>query len=192
MSLRAIGAIPTRPRQTFRARIDGEDEPTWLRTGDLGFLDETGELFITGRIKDVIIIRGINHYPQDIEDTVQAEPPGVAPHGGAAFAVRTTHGGERLVIVQEVERTERNRIDPDRWPEKSARRSSPSTTLRRSRSCLLRPGALPRPQAARSSAALAGSFGCPAASTGSNRDDLRLGPDDHARSRVRRSSETTV
>ena len=44
-------------------------------TGDLGFLDEAGELYVTGRIKDLIIVRGINHYPQDIERTVQAAHP---------------------------------------------------------------------------------------------------------------------
>src|SRR5262249_17316238 len=52
----------------LNAEITGENPATrWLRTGDLGFLDETGELFVTGRIKELIIIRGINHYPQDIE-----------------------------------------------------------------------------------------------------------------------------
>ena len=60
--------------------MTGEDHGTkWLRTGDLGFLDETGELFITGRIKDLLIIRGINHYPQDIEHTVQSPASGASP-----------------------------------------------------------------------------------------------------------------
>src|SRR5262249_56995527 len=60
----------------LQARIAGEDkDASWLRTGDLGFLDADGELFITGRIKDLIIVRGINHYPQDIERTVQAVHP---------------------------------------------------------------------------------------------------------------------
>jgi acyl-CoA synthetase (AMP-forming)/AMP-acid ligase II len=96
--------------ETFRARIAGEESGSWLRTGDLGFLDDGGELFITGRIKDVIIIRGANHYPQDIEDTVQSSDAALRRHGGAAFAIADPVEGERLVVVQEVERTERNRI----------------------------------------------------------------------------------
>jgi acyl-CoA synthetase (AMP-forming)/AMP-acid ligase II len=95
---------------SFRAHIAGEPNRQWLRTGDLGFLDEAGELFITGRIKDVIIIRGANHYPQDIEDTVQGSHPALRRHGGAAFTVADEAKGERLVVVQEVERTERRRI----------------------------------------------------------------------------------
>ena len=96
--------------ETFRARIAGEASGPWLRTGDLGFLDEAGELFITGRLKDIIIISGANHYPQDIEDTVQSSDAALRRHGGAAFAVVDLDEGERLVIVQEIERTERNRI----------------------------------------------------------------------------------
>jgi acyl-CoA synthetase (AMP-forming)/AMP-acid ligase II len=91
---------------------DENDGANWLRTGDLGFLDEAGELFITGRIKDLIIIRGINHYPQDIEHTVQALHPAFRQNCGAAFSVLDDQGEETLVIVQEIERTERNRIDP--------------------------------------------------------------------------------
>ena len=98
---------------TFWARIEGEGEERWLRTGDLGFLDGTGELFITGRIKDVIIIRGINHYPQDLEDTVQASHPALRRHGGAAFSILDEHGEERLVVVQEVERTQMRRVSID-------------------------------------------------------------------------------
>jgi acyl-CoA synthetase (AMP-forming)/AMP-acid ligase II len=96
----------------LNARIAGEDDgANWLRTGDLGFLDEEGELFITGRIKDLVIIRGINHYPQDIEHTVQTLHPALRQNCGAAFSVPDDHGEETLVIVQEVERTERNKID---------------------------------------------------------------------------------
>lgn len=96
----------------LNAQIADEDKQAkWLRTGDLGFLDEASELFITGRIKDLVIIRGINHYPQDIEHTVQALHPALRQNCGAVFSVPDEQGEESLVIVQEIERTERNRID---------------------------------------------------------------------------------
>jgi acyl-CoA synthetase (AMP-forming)/AMP-acid ligase II len=98
-------------KATFRAQIDGDNEKHWLRTGDLGFLDRTGELYISGRIKDVIIINGINHHPQDIERTVQDSHPVLRRDFGAAFAIIDDNNVERLVIVQEVERTGRNAIE---------------------------------------------------------------------------------
>jgi acyl-CoA synthetase (AMP-forming)/AMP-acid ligase II len=97
-------------RETFAAQIDGEPE-LWLRTGDLGFLDAAGELFITGRIKELVIIRGINHYPQDIERTVQDSDPALRKNGGAVFSVPGEGGYEELVVVQEVERVHRRSID---------------------------------------------------------------------------------
>jgi acyl-CoA synthetase (AMP-forming)/AMP-acid ligase II len=78
---------------TFRVRIEGEGERYWLRTGDLGFLDQSGELYITGRIKDVVIIRGVNHYPQDIENTVQSAHPALRRNCGAAFGNIDEDGG---------------------------------------------------------------------------------------------------
>jgi hypothetical protein len=103
---------PEATKTGLNARIAGEDDgANWLRTGDLGFFDANGELFITGRIKDLIIIRGINHYPQDIEHTVQSLHPALRQNCGAAFSIGDERGEETLVIVQEVERTERNRID---------------------------------------------------------------------------------
>jgi acyl-CoA synthetase (AMP-forming)/AMP-acid ligase II len=97
---------------SLHASIEGEGG-TWLRSGDLGFLDAKGQLFITGRIKDLIIIRGTNHYPQDIELTVERAHPALTQNGGAVFSVLDERGEEQLVVVQEVERTARNRIDPD-------------------------------------------------------------------------------
>jgi acyl-CoA synthetase (AMP-forming)/AMP-acid ligase II len=100
---------PDATRLTFQARIDGEDE-LWLRTGDAGFLDPAGELFITGRIKDMIIVRGINYYPQDIENTVYNSHPALRRHCGAAFSILTENNEEKVVLVQEVERTHRRRL----------------------------------------------------------------------------------
>jgi acyl-CoA synthetase (AMP-forming)/AMP-acid ligase II len=97
----------------FRARIAGDADEPWLRTGDLGFLDESGELFITGRIKDVIIIRGMNHYPQDIENTMENSHPALRRHCGAAFMVLGKNDEEKLVLVQEVERTQRHRASSE-------------------------------------------------------------------------------
>jgi acyl-CoA synthetase (AMP-forming)/AMP-acid ligase II len=93
---------PGETERTFEARLAGDDDGPFMRTGDLGFLRD-GELFVTGRIKDVIIIRGRNHYPQDIELTVERSHAALRPGHGAAFALETG-GEERLVVVQEVER----------------------------------------------------------------------------------------
>lgn len=86
--------------QTFKAYLSNTDEGPFLRTGDLGFLQE-GELFITGRLKDLITIRGHNHYPQDIENTVVSSHSALRPGCGAAFSV-DVDDQERLVVVQEV------------------------------------------------------------------------------------------
>jgi acyl-CoA synthetase (AMP-forming)/AMP-acid ligase II len=97
--------------ETFRAQIADEPVCDWLRTGDQGFLDENGELFITGRIKDLIILRGMNHYPQDIERTVQESHPALRRDRGVAFAITGEDGNEKLAVVQEVERTYRKNLD---------------------------------------------------------------------------------
>ena len=84
-----------RPEETARdlRRPPGADgDGPFLRTGDLGFL-AGGELFVTGRLKDLIILRGRNHYPQDVELTAEREPPGSAPGCGAAFAVERRRRG---------------------------------------------------------------------------------------------------
>ena len=94
----------------FRVRKASGGARCWLRTGDLGFLDEDRELYITGRIKDLIIIRGVNHYPQDIEETVQDCHAALRRHCGAAFSVPDQEGQEQLIVVQEVERTFRRQI----------------------------------------------------------------------------------
>ncbi|HXC43858.1 MAG TPA: amino acid adenylation domain-containing protein, partial [Candidatus Dormibacteraeota bacterium] len=86
--------------ETFHARIPETNEGPFLRTGDLGFLKD-GHLFITGRLKDLLIIRGQNYYPQDIELTVEQSHAMLQPGSGAAFSGEIA-GEERLVVVQEV------------------------------------------------------------------------------------------
>ena len=85
--------------QVFGACVAGRDG-RFLRTGDLGFFRD-GELFVTGRVKDVIIIRGRNHYPQDIEQSAEEAHSAVLP--GAAFAL-ADESGERLVVVHQLDR----------------------------------------------------------------------------------------
>jgi len=85
---------------TFEAVIAESGDGPFLRTGDLGVM-KGGELFVVGRLKDLIIIRGRNHYPHDIETTVQAVHPSLRAGGGAAFSVEV-EDDERLVVVQEL------------------------------------------------------------------------------------------
>jgi 8-amino-7-oxononanoate synthase len=87
---------------TFRACLKSTREGPFMRTGDLGFFQD-GELFVTGRVKDLIIFHGVNYYPQDIELTVQQSHPRLRLDCGAAFALEKD-GREHLIIVQEIER----------------------------------------------------------------------------------------
>jgi amino acid adenylation domain-containing protein len=95
---------PEVTERELRARLDdvAGEARTFLRTGDLGFLQD-GELFVTGRLKDLIILRGRNLYPQDVEQSSEGSHPALRAGGAAAFSVEVD-GEERLVVVQEVER----------------------------------------------------------------------------------------
>jgi amino acid adenylation domain-containing protein len=86
--------------ETFGGRLAGvAGDRRWLRTGDLGFFDGT-ELYITGRLKDLIVVRGANHYPQDIEQTAERAHPALLPGRGAAFSVEDG-AAEHVVLVLE-------------------------------------------------------------------------------------------
>ena len=115
---------PALSKATFEARLDvpaaspdgaartsGAD--TWLRTGDLGVLHE-GELYVTGRIKDLLIIGGRNHYPQDIEASALHVSAGMGVHSAMAFGVAEETdspmgAGERLVLLVELDRKRSSR-----------------------------------------------------------------------------------
>lgn len=97
---------PEESRYAFEARIAG-DEARYLRTGDLGFIDD-GQLFVTGRLKDLIILNGRNYYPQDLELAAERSHPSLRPGHAAAFALNDSGGdGERLALALEVTRHHR-------------------------------------------------------------------------------------
>ena len=92
---------PRESAETFRAFIAGTNEGPFLRTGDLGCVIN-GHLFVTGRLKEVLIVRGVKHYPHDIEATVEQSHPALRPGCCAAFAVERG-GEERVAMVAEIE-----------------------------------------------------------------------------------------
>lgn len=95
--------------KTFGARLKGgKDNDAYMRTGDLGFMNN-GELFICGRIKDMIIIRGENYYPQDIERVVEVSHPAFKESCCAIFGIEREEE-ERIVVIQELIRHH------ERWP----------------------------------------------------------------------------
>lgn len=93
---------PELTREVFHATTKDGDGPL-LRTGDLGFVSE-GQLFVAGRVKDLIIVRGVNRYPQDIEQTVEECHESIQSSAAAAFA-DDSGPRERLIITVEVQRS---------------------------------------------------------------------------------------
>ena len=95
-------------RETFQARLVGGEGP-FLRTGDLGALHD-GELFIAGRLKDLLIVRGFKHYPQDVELTAERQHAAIRPGCSAAFAI-DGEGGEAVALAVEVDRRHAPQLD---------------------------------------------------------------------------------
>ena len=93
---------PDESEKTFGACLADTGEGPFLRTGDLGFVCEN-QVYVTGRIKDLIIVDGQNRYPQDIEWSVQDAHPAIRPGCTAAFSV-DMDGTERLIVVTEVDK----------------------------------------------------------------------------------------
>ncbi len=133
---------PEASREAFENALDSEADAAWLRTGDLGFLLDD-ELFVSGRLKDLIIIRGRNYHPPDLEELICSSHPALALNACAAFALEGD-SGEQLVIVAEVRRDARRDLDGMRVIRAIRAALSASFELSAQAVLLLRPGTLPR------------------------------------------------
>ena len=100
---------PEETEQTFNAHLADTLQGPFLRTGDLGFLKDD-QVFVTGRLKDLIIIRGRNLYPQDIERTAEQAHAALKQGAGAAFSLEI-EGEERLILVYEVDHRRCSRFE---------------------------------------------------------------------------------
>ncbi|BBH45202.1 non-ribosomal peptide synthetase [Pseudomonas sp. KU43P] len=129
------------PEATARTFVD-RDGQTWLRTGDLGFM-RAGEVFVTGRLKDMLIVRGQNLYPQDLEKTLEREVEVLRKGRVAVFAV-DDQGEEGIGVAVEISRNVQKALQPEaliktlRQVIADACRQAPAVVL------LLNPGALPK------------------------------------------------
>jgi acyl-CoA synthetase (AMP-forming)/AMP-acid ligase II/acyl carrier protein len=134
---------PEQTAATFAARLASEavGGRGWLRTGDLGFFAD-GELCVAGRCKDLIIVRGRNHHPHDLEHSASTSHAALRPGGAAAVGV-DVNGAERLVIYHEVERTQRD-ADPNEIFAAVRESIASAHELQTHAIVLLKPGHLPR------------------------------------------------
>lgn len=130
--------------EVFRAAVDGDAGSAYLRTGDLGWVQD-GELFVSGRLKDMIVVNGRKYAPQDIEAAVEVSS-GAIRHGGvAAFAVEAEERGERVVVVAELERTAWRAGDAwEGWIADVRRTVHRELGLSVAEVVFIKPGALPR------------------------------------------------
>lgn len=131
---------PEETAQTFGVRIEGEGEEGYLRTGDLGYLRD-GSLYVTGRSKEIVIVRGHNYYPHDIERTVEQSHAALQRDGCAAFSINT-EDGERLVVVAEIRREAFRKLNAADVVIELQRNLSADFGLALHRVVLLRPGYL--------------------------------------------------
>ncbi len=131
---------PAETEHTFHAYLNESGEGPFMRTGDLGFIND-GELFIAGRLKDLIIVRGRNHYPQDIEITVEQAHPRIRNGSAAAFTIEVD-GRELLGVAAEIER--RGREVADETIEAIRRAISTEHEVGADAVLLLKPGSMPK------------------------------------------------
>lgn len=133
---------PELNQKTFHAYLADTGAGPFLRTGDLGCVQD-GELFVTGRLKELIIIRGRNHYASDIEATVAASHAAFGSTWGAAFTVE--QGSQtQLVVVQEVGRVWLRRLEPEPIIRTIRQRVTQVHGLRVETVVLVKPGSIPK------------------------------------------------
>ncbi len=133
---------PEATAESFGARMAPGNEGPFLRTGDLGFLRD-GQLFVTGRLKTLIIVRGRNHHPEDIEATAARANPLLAKSGGVALGIEE---GRRaaVAIIHELTREGWRHADPASVSADIREAITAEHGLQVSRVLLIRPGSLPR------------------------------------------------
>ncbi len=131
---------PADSRRVLHATLPGDDRP-YVRTGDLGFVSD-GELYVTGRTKEMLIIRGRNYYPVDLEQSVEESHPDIRRGGVAAVSVRAANGEEQLAIVAELRR--RSKADPAQILAEIRSAIAGEHELRPARIVLVQEGRLPR------------------------------------------------
>ncbi len=129
-------------KETFKAYIADTKEGPFMRTGDLGFIKDN-ELYITGRHKDLIIIRGQNHYPQDIEYTVESSHPALRLGCVGAFSI-DADGEEHLGIVQEVQKNFVKDFDTEEVVKAIRKAVSEEHDLQVYSITLIKPGTVPK------------------------------------------------
>ncbi|MBQ4835995.1 non-ribosomal peptide synthetase [Pseudoalteromonas luteoviolacea] len=129
-------------QSAFYAQLEGY-QARFLRTGDLGFV-HNGQVFVSGRLKDLIILRGKNYYPQDLEATAQSVSAALKPARGIAFIDETPHQGAQpsVVLIQEVERTSLRKVNFTQL-EKSIKQAIYSTFDLHIEVLLVKPGQVP-------------------------------------------------
>ncbi len=133
---------PSDTQEVFHAqRLDGDDGP-FLRTGDLGLM-QAGELYVTGRLNDLIIIHGRNYYPHDIELTAGQQHPALQPGAGAAFTIERD-GQNLLIVAQEMKRTARHLPEIDALIQMIRQAVAEEYQLSVHAVVLLKPGGIPK------------------------------------------------